>query len=325
MVTGMRTSYQILIAISIAVLFIFLTGAAYADILIKATPELVGVSTTTSMTIQGTATTGTTMSLQLGSDALNNPPLENGGYMGEYWLGPDGSPIIGYTMDPWVASIIGTPAPPGEVQYTAGYNEMVTAVSGNLIYQKMMGVSTTTKSGDEYNIVADGIVSFKGGGDGRMTTGEDLLIDGTGAQTVATDRVLCPFTAVNNPFFPPFCNIVVSGSTADISTGSVSTVAGGRLIAASSDVPGAETYNIDVKGFPGSGGYSDANGTVSTFMKAHLQEGIEQQIPRMFDTDPLGFIPVRAEDVSYSETSTASGSIGSFNKEMKYQSGLAVV
>ena len=75
----------------------------------------------------------------------------------------------------------------------------------------------------------------------------------------------------------------------------------------------------------GSGGNTDANGTVSAFIKAHIQEGIEQQIPRRFDTDPLGFIPAKGEDLSYSETSTASGSISSFTKDMQYQSGICLV
>ena len=66
-------------------------------------------------------------------------------------------------------------------------------------------------------------------------------------------------------------------------------------------------------------------GTVSAFMKAHLQEGIEQQVPqRIPPTDIIGFIPSKAEDLSYSETSMASGSIGSFTKNMQYQSGIGL-
>ena len=87
-----------------------------------------------------------------------------------------------------------------------------------------------------------------------MTTSEDILLDGAGSQTVSANQICCPFASAVNPFFPPFCNIVMSGSSADISTGSISTSAGARFIAATADVPVAETYLINVKGVTGSGG-----------------------------------------------------------------------
>ena len=42
-------------------------------------------------------------------------------------------------------NILGTPLPPGEVQYTAGYNEEVTAVSGSINYQKTMSIRPQIK------------------------------------------------------------------------------------------------------------------------------------------------------------------------------------
>ena len=86
-----------------------------------------------------------------------------------------------------------------------------------------MSISTANKTADEDNIAADRLVTFTGGDGGRMTTSEDILIDGAGAQTVSANQVCCPFAGAENPFFPPFCNIVMSGSSADISTGSIST------------------------------------------------------------------------------------------------------
>jgi hypothetical protein len=61
-------------------------------------------------------------------------------------------------------------------------------------------------------------------------------------------------------------------------------------------------------------------------MKAHLQEGREQQVPKRYrPTDIIGFIPGKAEDLSYSETSMASGLIYRFSKDMQYQSGIRLV
>jgi hypothetical protein len=316
----MKHTYYFIKAIPTVLLFILFVGAGYADIPVHAVPGQAAISTVTSIDIQGITTTSTEVSLQLGSHILNDPPLENGGLLSYWWAGPFAPLNSGYTVDPWVAG--SDPIPPGEVQYTAGYNEEMTAVSGSLSYQKTMSISTANKTTGEDNIMAERLVTFNGVDGGRITTSEDILLDGAGAQTVAANQACCPFADAANPFFPPFCNIVVSGSNADISTGSISTSAGVRFIAASTDVPVAETYLINVKGLMGPGGYADVSGTVSAFMNAHLQEGREKEVPRWYDYDPIGFNPVKAEDLSYSETSTASGAIHSFTKDMQYQSGI---
>jgi hypothetical protein len=309
-----------------AVIFLSFVGVAYADIPVHSDPGLAALSTVTSMEAQGIITTSTAVSLQLGSATLNDPPLENGGYLYGWRTGGNPSRMIGYTVDPWVGEILGIPLPLGEVQYTAGYNEVVTAVSGSVSYQKIMGISIANKTSGEDNIAVDRQLTFIGGDGGRMTASEDILIDGTGAQTVAANQVCCPFAGATNQFFPQFCNIVMSGSSADISTGSISTSAGGRFIAASADIPVAETYLINVKGATLSGDYADASGSVSAFMKVHIQEGTEQQVPKRYPpTDIIGFIPVKSEDLSYSEISTASGLIHSFTKDMQYQSGIHLV
>ncbi len=183
-----------------------------------------------------------------------------------------------------------------------------------------MAVSTTNKTAGEDNIAADMQVTFIGDDGGRITTREEILIDGAGAQTVSGNQALCPFPGTSNPFYPPFCNIVQSGSNTDISAGSISTSARIRFIAGSANTPVTETYRINVQGVTESLGYTDARGTVIAYIKAHLQEGIEQQVPRRFATDPLGFNPVKAEDLSYSDTSTVTGLIQRYNWDMHYLS-----
>lgn len=322
----MNSLQHFVMSIIAAVLFISFVGATYADIPVHAVSGQAEISTTTSIDALGIVTTGTQVTLQLGSHTLNDPQLENGGFPWVWWAGPIAPPVIGYSVDPLVIKTYkGKPVPPGEVQYTAGYNEVVTAVSGNVNYQKTMSITTANKTAGEDNIAADRLITFIGGDGGRMTTSEDILIDGSGAQTVSANKVFCPFAGTANPFLPPFCNIVMSGSSADISTGYISTSAGERFIAASADVPVAESYRINVKGVSGSGEYAEANGIVSVFMKAHLQEGTEKEVPRWFATDPIGFIPKKAEDLSYSETSAANGLIHSFTKDMQYQSGIRLI
>lgn len=321
----MKNFHHFIVSISGAILFVLLVGVAFADIPVHAVPGLTGISTSTSMDTQGIATTSTAVGLQLGSYTLNDPPLENGGYQWVWWAGFIAPPILGYTVDPWVAGIYGTPVPTGEVQYTSVYNEDLTSVSGGLIYQKTMSINTANKSAGEENIATNRLATFIGGDGSRMTTSENILLDGEGAQTIGANQLLCPFTSTANPFFPPFCNIAVSGSSADISTGFISTSAGVRFIVASADVPVTETYNINVGGVSGPGGYTDAYGVVNAFMKAHIQEGKENEVQRWFDSDPLGYNPVKAEDFVYSESSMASGSISRFTKNIQYQSGIRLV
>jgi hypothetical protein len=323
MTTELKKLQILVVTIFVVVFVISIIGVVTGDLPANAVPEVAELSTGTSMETQGIVITSTTLSMQLGTDTLNEPPLENGGYLWTWDpVGPSGPFIDGYTVDPWVASIYGTPVPLGQVQYTSGYNEGVTATAGHLLYQKVMGIRTANKTIGQDNIGADRLVTFVGGEGGRMTSSEDILVDGTGAQVISANRDFCPFTSADNPFSPQFCNVVVSGSSADISTGSISTSAGVRFITASTDVPVAETYIIHVKAVTGSDGSSSANGTASAFIKARLQEGREQQVPRRFDSDPIGFYPVKAEDLSFSEILTASGSISSFTKEMQYKSGI---
>jgi hypothetical protein len=322
----MKTHTHFMLAILAAVLLIFSMGFASGDIPVPAIPEKAVLSTITFAGVQGIATSSTSLSLQLGTRTLNDPPLENGGFPWEWWAGEDAPLNTGYSVAPYVIKIYkGKPVPPGEVQYTAGYDEVVTAVSGDIGYQKSMSISTLNKTAGEDNIAAERIISFIGGDGGRMTTTEDILIDGTGAQTVSTSRFVCPFAGSASPFLPPFCNIVTSGSSADISSGSISTSSGLRFITATADIPVAETYRINMKGITGPGGYSDAVGTVSASIKAHLQEGTEKEVPRWFTSDPVGYTPEKAEDLAYSEISMASGSISSFTKDLKYQSGIRLV
>lgn len=317
----MKTTYKLFV--TIAAMFLVLTGVAYADIPINGTPSTIGITTSTVMNAQGISTTTTALGLQLGTSSLNDPPLENGGYPWEWWAGEEMPLTPGYSLEPWVAEIYGTPVPPGEIQYTAGYNEDTTAVSGSLNYVKTMSVSTANKAAGQDNIAGDRILTFVGGDGGRMTSNENILIDGAGAQTIAAEHMLCPFAIADNQFFPPFCNIVTSGSNVDISVGSVATSASGRFIAQTADAPVQVSYQINAKGINGPNGYTDASGTISAFMKAHIQESREEEIPRYFDTDPIGFTPTgKVEDLTYSESSFAGGRISSFSKTMVYKSGI---
>ncbi|MDD1719022.1 MAG: hypothetical protein LUQ25_03085, partial [Methanoregulaceae archaeon] len=158
---------------------------------------------------------------------------------------------------------------------------------------------------------------------GRMTSSEDILVDGAGAHTSSADKILCPFGTAAGPFFPPFCNVVMTGSKVDVSLASVSTSASERFVAATADVPVVQAYSISGKGVTSSEGSADAIGSMSAFMTAHLQDGRMLDVTRADVTPGVSeWLPVKSEDISYSNSVSASGIIKAFAQSYTYQSGI---
>ena len=321
---------KILFILCSTAIFLLFSGfvAVFADIPVSQDPQTQGIVTSTVLNGQGIVTESDSVAWQLDSDNLHDPPLSDGG-LPITFFDADGNPVYGWTADPLLADLLGEPIPPGEVRYTAGYNANIMAVRGTTTLVKTMNINTANKVGNQQNINANTVLSFIAGDGGRATATEDILLDGAGAQTTTANKILCPFTpAEQGPFFPPFCNIIQSGSAVDISAGSVSTQASERFVSASADVPVSQAYSITGQGITQSQGTSPATGSMSAYLKAHLQDG------RMFDITPVnpeaidqpeGFVPGKASDIVYSETSSADGLISRFSKSVWYQSGISLI
>jgi len=296
----MKSTYVAVAIVAIAMLAF--VGSVVADIPVNATPETKGITVTTNINAQGTVTASDSLTWQQSSDALNAPPL------------------LGAQINPANSAAA---AGAGEVQYTAGYTENTLAVQGVTSYTKTTAIDTANKIADKNNIAANKIVTFIAANEqGRMTSSEDILVDGAGNTTTSGDKILCPFGNQPSGFFPPFCNIVMSGSKVDVSLASVSTSASERFVAATADVPVAQAYSISLKGVTSSEGTADAIGSASAFMNAHLQDG--RLVPRTADDAGAitGWAAVKSEDVSYSNSVSASGIIKAFGQAYSYQSGI---
>jgi hypothetical protein len=310
-------------AFLLALVFIAFTGFAAADIPVNATPETKGITVTTNVNAQGTVTASDSLTWQQSSDALDAPPLKMAGNQlgNEEALEYFGFPTVVYwPLSPYEG--IAT----GEVQYTAGYSESTMAVQGVTSYTKTTAVDTANKIADKNNIAANKIVTFIAANEqGRMTSSEDILVDGAGAPTSAADKILCPFGTASGPMFPPFCNVVMTGSKVDVSLASISTSASERFVSATADVPVVQAYAISGKGVTSSEGSADAVGSMSAFMTAHLQDGrmLDITIPGMTVDDTVTWLrPVKSEDISYSNSASASGIIKAFSQSYTYQSGI---
>jgi hypothetical protein len=279
------------------------TGIAFADSGVPQVEETQGFETSTLMQLFGTATETDSIATTI-----------DDGYK-VYW--DPAPPMGGYSFI-----------------YSGTYSEHTIADQGLVSFAKTMKYDTAGMAAEnQYNLVTDRITEFIGSETGRMISEESLLLDGAGTGTDAIYSLLCPFAAQgDDDIIPPFCNIVEEGSSVDLTLGSLSSQSSERFIMlAAPDTsstnwgmewpypvsdPGVEAnYNVKLIGF----GDVAAVGSASAYMNAHLQEGRTfLQYGNGYNYDDYEY--PKAEDMVYSELTTATGEITLFQKTMNYKS-----
>jgi len=283
----------VLVSLSILVILVAFTCIAFADQPVPAVPETQGLVTSTGADVVGMA-----METDSGAWVLTNDTT-NGIHTG----------ILN----------------PAQVQYTTAYDANILDQAGHTVLVKSMDLNTGNKvAATQSNVNANTLLTFVATGDGGNAVGsEDLLIDGAGNSTTASDRMLCPFVGGSNMVIPAYCNIVQAGSSFDLTVGSVKTAANDRFVGTDATVPVALNYNINVQPYGTTSGSIPAMGSASAYMKAHVQEAAGQTAYSSY-SPAANFptmtyaAPVKSEDLQYSETSSASGVISTFSKSMSY-------
>src|SRR5271157_4677657 len=86
---------------------------------------------------------------------------------------------------------------PGQVQYTAGYNDQYAGISGQQTFAKSMAISTGNTIADQSNIKANTNIQYIAVDTGRATRTEDLLLDGASQAQNSSSLILCPFDNAN--------------------------------------------------------------------------------------------------------------------------------
>jgi len=197
---------------------------------------------------------------------------------------------------------------PGQIQYTTAYDANIVAQAGHTVLTKSMNIDTRNKVLGQSNINAQTGLTYIATDDGGNVVGlENLMLDGAGNTTSASDRMLCPFAASIASVIPAYCNIVQSGSKFDLTVGSVTTTANDKFVSNDASLPVTLNYNINVKPYGTTQGQIPAIGSTSAYIKAHIQEARGANVSK-------------AEDLTYSEASSATGTITAFNKLMSYSS-----
>ncbi|HVP93968.1 MAG TPA: hypothetical protein VMS89_02220 [Methanoregulaceae archaeon] len=275
-----------------AMVLVALTGVVLADRNVPAVPEIQGISTSTSIQAQGTVTETEALAWTTASNDSTQLP-------------------------------IGT-APPlanQQVQYTTGYNQMYSGISGQTTFVKSFAVSTGNKIADQSNVAAHTDIQYIAIDTGRATFSEDMLLDGVANSTATSSAILCPFATAVSAIIPPYCNIVQAGSAFDTTLTSTVTNANDRFVGGDSTFPVVLNYNIAAKGITLSDGTSSPMiGSASAYLKVHVQEARNST-----DGTVYGDVGKKSEDLVYTETSTASGLINSFSKSISYQSGFNLI
>ena len=172
-------------------------------------------------------------------------------------------------------------------------------------YTKGQSLDTANKVAGTNNFNTQKVVDFVGLDTGRMISSENMVLDGAGNGQDTKTTYICPFASATSNTIPPFCNIIQVGSDVDVTLASLTTAADERHVMASGDPGVAVGYNIKMTGF----GDIPAMGSATAYIDAHIQEARNGE-------------DGKAEDVTYSETSTAAGDITLFQKAIDYQSGL---
>ena len=172
-----------------------------------------------------------------------------------------------------------------------------------------MAIGTGNQIADGSNVAASTSIQFIAIDTGRATNSEDLLLDGVANSTSTSSAILCPFASSASVVIPPYCNIVQAGGSFDSTLTSTVTNANDRFVGTDSSFPVVLNYNVASTGITLSDGTSSPMiGSASAYVKAHIQEARNDSA-------------TKSEDLTYSETSTASGLISSFGKSIAYQSG----
>jgi hypothetical protein len=214
-------------------------------------------------------------------------------------------------------------------EYTGTYSEDTIADQGLVTYTKAMTTDTSGMATTGlYNVETSKVLEFIGSDTGRMTSEEQTVIDGAGTPIWDMIIMTCPFASNGMSYNPSFCNIVQEGSSVDLTLGSLATDTQQRYIMKaqsnaavySPDMPlsdpGVESgYSVKLTGF----GDVPAMGSAEAFINVHIQE--ERAFVQEIEALGQGELSnPKAEDVVYSETTTASGDITIFQKVMSYNS-----
>lgn len=277
---------------------IMLIGAASATILPLNTFETQGITTSTTLSIEGGMSSTTDLSWELSSEVLG----------ANIFIIPFNPPLV-------------VPEPPlhpsGEVQMYCSYRENTIVQSGSLDYRRISSVDTDATITGQYNVMNERLINYVADPGSRLYSEEALSLTTVGNSIPTQLSLACPFGVQNIGICTPaFCNQIEAGSVLDMTLVSAHTNADTRTVnrgnpLAWPPVPYADDpvqfqYQIRVTGIN-----PPAHGLVSAYSGGYTREA-------------SGACPRNglSQEITFREDVRVDGDIDLFNYLLDYESGI---
>jgi len=200
---------------------------------------------------------------------------------------------------------------PGESIAVVTYSDSIRTNGGHLMLNKDINFDSQNKGNGLNNLEAEKVLTYESIDGSILVGSEEWSLDVAGNYADTADSIRCVFTSAPDNVFPAFCNTVKAKSElVNFKSGQVSTKGGIRAVAASGDVPAGLFYQIAVTPNADSpDGY--AEGTVRTSFAGSIMEA-------------RGKNDVPSATNQWSDKTSVSGSIRSFQKSFEYESGISL-
>ncbi|MCE5298588.1 MAG: hypothetical protein MUE45_05545 [Methanoregulaceae archaeon] len=264
----------------IAILFVamaLLVGFSMADRGIPQVPETQGIVTSTTIDAVGNFATASEIQWRITTEA--------GGL-------------------PEVPALDGTAA-----IYESTYTEDTASNGvGLILYDKELDVETSSQISGQWNVEATKELAFVGIDGARVTSTDNIFVDGAANPITTTEAVICPFASDVTEMFPAYCNRAEAGSTIDMTVANVRTTSTDRFVMSSADHPVELNHDLVVTELIDD---LPSMGTASAYMEVLIQEGGAGANNASL-----------MERIEFSEETTITGDITTFEKLMHYESGM---
>jgi len=273
----------------IFVIFTLLSGIGLADPGIPAVPETQGIDISTTVYAIGNFASSSDMQWMITNDdkGLSDiPPLD----------------VIFATA------------------YQSTYSEDTSSNGNGLIYyDKELDVETSDQLSGQFNIEATKEIAFVGIDGARITSADNIFVDGAATRYLTDQVILCPFATYDTTVIPSYCNSAEAGSLIDMSVANVRTTSTDRFVVPSGDSPVELNHDILVTEFATD---MPSQGIASTDMDVLILEG--SGYFKTFDMERIILLypDVAMERIEFSEATDVNGDISNFEKLMHYESSI---
>jgi hypothetical protein len=203
--------------------------------------------------------------------------------------------------------ITGVPPLTSGTYYSSVYSEDTqNSEAGYVSYDKDLDVSTANKLAGQNNIQAVKQITYLGIDASSIISTDLMNIQSAGTNYGnRADVSICPFGGSTQA--PSFCNFVQTGSSANLKVANLNTQMADRFIMKSSDPGVAISNSVGVSSYTAD---LPSQGSVSAYINGNVKEG-----GRNTSTATQLF-----ETMSFSDSTSVSGTISVFAKSMSYNS-----